>query len=217
MGANMYEVLILLVLINLGFTGFIWRIVRRGPQRKFLAKFLNGKPITPKHTPSSLGNSIRITREDERFFSDFEMFADALNHRFEPNEPWRLQERPDAELTGREEQLRGQPDHLPCPHIPLSRCRFHELGQHRWFRITSAGRFSPLGPLGIVVLDLVDGIPGLAECNQNGFGEVHAFLITFRDLVPRCAMSRSRMIDEGSFDGARHNYETDEQAFARIS
>ena len=27
------------------------------------------------------------------------MFADALNHRFEPNEPWRLQERPNAELT----------------------------------------------------------------------------------------------------------------------
>jgi hypothetical protein len=81
-------------------------------------------------------------------------------------------------------------------------------GQPRWFRITSAGRFSPLGPLGIVALDLIDGIPGLAECNQNGFGEVHAFLITFRDLVPRCAMSRSRMIDEGSFDGARHNYET---------
>jgi hypothetical protein len=104
----MYEILILLVLINFGFTGFIWRMVRRAPQRKFLAKLLNGHPITPKHTPSSLGSSMRITGEDERFFSDFEMFGDALNHGFEPNEPWRLQERSDAELTGREEPEYGR-------------------------------------------------------------------------------------------------------------
>ena len=106
----MYEVLILLVLVNLGFTSYIWQTVRRGPKRKILGKLLNGKPITPNHTPSSLRNGIelRITDEDRRFFSDFEMFADALNHRFEPNEPWRLQERPDAELTGREEPEYGR-------------------------------------------------------------------------------------------------------------
>jgi hypothetical protein len=99
----MYEVLILLVLANLGFTGYIWRTVRRVPKRKFQGKLLNGKPITPNHTPSSLpsGTELRISDEDRRFFSDFEMFAVALNHRFEPNEPWRLQERPNAELTGR--------------------------------------------------------------------------------------------------------------------
>jgi hypothetical protein len=110
LGANMYEVLILLVLANLGFTSYIWRTVRRGPKRKFLDKLLNAKPITPNHTPSSLGNGIelRITDEDRRFFSDFEMFADALNHRFEPNEPWRLQERPNAELTSREEPEYGR-------------------------------------------------------------------------------------------------------------
>ena len=106
----MYEALILLVLVNLGFTSYIWRTLRRGPKRKFLGKLLNGKPITPNHTPSSLGNGIelRITDGDRRFFSDFEMFADALNHRFEPNEPWRLQERSDAELTGREEPEYGR-------------------------------------------------------------------------------------------------------------
>ena len=54
----MYEVLILLVLVNLGFTSYIWRTVRRGPKRKFLGKLLNGKPITPNHTPSSLRNGI---------------------------------------------------------------------------------------------------------------------------------------------------------------
>src|SRR5438552_514341 len=106
----MYEILILLVLVNLGFTSYIWRTVRRGPKRKFLGKLLNGKPITPNHTPSSLRNGIelRITDGDRRFFSDFEMFADALNHRFEPNELWRLQERSDAELTGREEPEYGR-------------------------------------------------------------------------------------------------------------
>ena len=36
------------------------------------------------------------------------MFADALNHRFEPNEPWRVQELPNAELTGREEPDYGR-------------------------------------------------------------------------------------------------------------
>ena len=106
----MYEVLILLVLVNLGFTSYIWRTVGHGPKRKFLGKLLNGKPITPYHTPSSLGNGteLRITDEDRRFFSDFEMFVDALNHRFEPNEPWRLQERPDGELIGREEPEYGR-------------------------------------------------------------------------------------------------------------
>src|SRR3954454_1935327 len=105
----MYEVLILLVLVNLGFTSYFWRMVRRGPKRKFMGKLLNGKPITPNHTPPSLRNGIElgITDEDRRFFSDFEMFADALNHRFEPNEPWRLQERPDAELTGRDTGVRS--------------------------------------------------------------------------------------------------------------
>src|SRR5260370_2630867 len=107
----MYEVLILLFLVNLGFTSCMWRTVRRGRKRKLLGKLINGKPITPNHTPSWLRNGIElgITDEDRRFFSDFEMFAGALNHRFEPNEPWRLQERPDAELTGREEPEDGRP------------------------------------------------------------------------------------------------------------
>jgi hypothetical protein len=106
----MYEVLILLVLVNLGFTSYIWQTVRHSPRRNFQAKLLNGKPITPNHAPSSLGNGteLRISDEDRRFFSDFEMFADALNHRFEPNEPWRLQERPSAELAGREEPEYGR-------------------------------------------------------------------------------------------------------------
>lgn len=37
----MYEILIILILINLGFTYYIWRMVKRGPKRKFLAKLLD--------------------------------------------------------------------------------------------------------------------------------------------------------------------------------
>src|SRR5229473_355264 len=47
LGANMYGVLILLVLVNLGFTNYMRRTIRRGPRRKFLGKQVNGKPITP--------------------------------------------------------------------------------------------------------------------------------------------------------------------------
>src|SRR5258707_14780971 len=110
----MYEVLVLLVLVNLGFTSYIWRTVRRGPKRKFLGKLLNGEPITPNHTPSSLrnGTELRITDEDRRFFSDLDMFADALNHSFEPNEPWRSQQRPNPELQRREEPEYGRHHHI---------------------------------------------------------------------------------------------------------
>jgi hypothetical protein len=68
--------------------------------------------------------------------------------------------------------------------------------------ITSAGAFSALGPRGILVLDLSDGISGLAKSNQHSFGEVDTFFVTFRDLVPRRAMPRTRMINKSGFDGA---------------
>ena len=51
------------------------------------------------------------------------MFADALNHRFEPNEPWRLQERPNAELTGREEPEYGR-RYETLTNTALETCRF---------------------------------------------------------------------------------------------
>jgi hypothetical protein len=73
--------------------------------------------------------------------------------------------------------------------------------------ITSAGRFSPLGPLGIPVPDLAYDISGLAKGNQHSLGEVDTFFVTFRDLVPRRAMPRTRMINESGFDGARYDDE----------
>jgi hypothetical protein len=67
--------------------------------------------------------------------------------------------------------------------------------------ITSAGRFSSLGPLGIPVPDLADDISGLAKGNQHSLGEVDTFFVTFGDLVPRRAVPRTWMINEGRFNG----------------
>src|SRR6266404_5943166 len=60
---------------------------------------------------------------------------------------------------------------------------------------------SPLGPRGILVLDLANRISGLAKGNQHGLGEMDTFFVTFRDLVPRRAVSRTGMINESGFDG----------------
>jgi len=48
---------------------------------------------------------------------------------------------------------------------------------------------------------LADGISGFAKGNQHSFGEVDTFFVTFRDLVPRRTMPRTRMINESGFDG----------------
>jgi hypothetical protein len=69
------------------------------------------------------------------------------------------------------------------------------------YRITSAGRFAPLGPRGILVLDLANRISGLAKGSQHGLGEVDTFFVTFRNLVPRRAVPRTWMINERGFDG----------------
>jgi hypothetical protein len=66
----------------------------------------------------------------------------------------------------------------------------------------SAGRFSPLGPRGILVLDLANRISGFAKSNQHSLGEVDTFFVTFRDLVPRRAVPRTWVINEGRFNGA---------------
>src|SRR6202166_4157150 len=66
---------------------------------------------------------------------------------------------------------------------------------------SSAAPFSPLGPRGILVLDLANRISRLAKGNQHSLGEVDTFYVTFRDLVPGRAVPRTRMIDESGFDG----------------
>lgn len=61
---------------------------------------------------------------------------------------------------------------------------------------------SSLGVRGILVFNLVNGISGFAKSNQHSLGEMNAFFVTFRDLVPRRAVPRTGMINESGFDGA---------------
>src|SRR6202011_64175 len=73
-----------------------------------------------------------------------------------------------------------------------------------FWRTTNEGKYRSRRralPLGIFVVDLCDGISGFAKGNQNSFGEVDTFFVTFRDLVPRRTMPRTRMINESGFDG----------------
>jgi hypothetical protein len=62
--------------------------------------------------------------------------------------------------------------------------------------------FSSLGFRGILVLDLGNGISGFAKSNEHSLGEMNAFFVTFRDLVPLRAVPRTGMINESGFDGA---------------
>jgi hypothetical protein len=56
--------------------------------------------------------------------------------------------------------------------------------------------FSPLGPWGILVLDLGNGISGFAKSDQHSLGEMITFFATFRHWVPRRAVLRTGMINE---------------------
>jgi len=50
-------------------------------------------------------------------------------------------------------------------------------------------------------------ITGFAKSNQHSLGEMDTFFVTFRDLVSRCAVPRTGMINESGFDGACHHDE----------
>src|SRR6266436_8236817 len=87
-------------------------------------------------------------------------------------------------------------------------CRAHMPAWRRALRRAPRcrpGRFSPLGPRGILVLDLANRISGLAKGNQHSLGEVDTFFVTFGDLVPRRAVPRTRMINESGFDCVRYD------------
>src|SRR6266542_1733132 len=87
----MYEVLILLVLVNLGFTSYIWRTVRRDPKRKFLGKLLNGKPITPNHTSS--GQNIEASVAEPPLLPQVQNLAVERGHKCRPATQYRSESR----------------------------------------------------------------------------------------------------------------------------
>jgi hypothetical protein len=77
-------------------------------RNKLLAALFESGPIEPRHdVPSSLTGdwgTHRASEDEHQFFSDFDLFADAVNAHYSPDEhgnwggPWRLQELPDTEL-----------------------------------------------------------------------------------------------------------------------
>lgn len=92
--------LVVLVILNLLFTSYLWQQTRRGPKRKFRQALESGEPITPKRArPADIGKRWGVSDGDLQFFEDFDLFGDALNNVLE-DEPWRVQELPNAEISG---------------------------------------------------------------------------------------------------------------------
>src|SRR6266481_5823447 len=71
----------------------------------------------------------------------------------------------------------------------------------KWHPRSRRQELLAFGLRGILVLDLGNGISGLAKGNQHSLGEMDTFFVTFRDLVPRRAVARTGMINESGFDG----------------
>src|SRR5262245_60818057 len=73
------------------------------PNKKFLKRIFDTKPITPKHEPPPPLKKGYAAREKElQFFSDFAEFANVVNWHLASeynNRPWRLQELPEVDLS----------------------------------------------------------------------------------------------------------------------
>ena len=80
-----FEILSILVVLNLGVTFSLWRTAARRPltaEKKFLQKLMRSEPITPKHNPPKVaGGDFAVVASDayRQFFSDFTEFADVVN------------------------------------------------------------------------------------------------------------------------------------------
>lgn len=104
-----FEILAIIVVLNVVATITLWRTAARRPEKlkkKFLNQLWRSKPVTPKHKPppSLKEGEWGVEKKELQFFSDFEDFANVINwwltdpDVYQDN-PWRLQELPNAELT----------------------------------------------------------------------------------------------------------------------
>jgi hypothetical protein len=101
-----FDVLAVLVIVNVLATIALWRAAARKPaklKKKFITALLHSKPIVPKHrSPKIVGDGLTsfVDDEDRQFFNDFAEFANVVNWwlRDTMETPWRLQELPDTEL-----------------------------------------------------------------------------------------------------------------------
>lgn len=101
-GRGMDTWLIVLVVMNLLLTSYLWQQTRRGPKRKFRRALESGGPITPKHArPAEIAKGWGVSDSDLQFFEDFDLFGDALNRVLkDEDEPWRVQELSNTEISG---------------------------------------------------------------------------------------------------------------------
>jgi len=115
-----FEVLAIILFLNVMATITLWRIAARKPpkpKKKFVTELLRSKPIAPKHQPpKSIGESIPslVTEEDRLFFGDFADFAAVVNWWLADEHvgalfpsPWCLQELPDTELELNSSAMEG--------------------------------------------------------------------------------------------------------------
>jgi hypothetical protein len=105
-----FEILTIIVLVNVAVTIELWRRAARRPERpqkKFLKRLFDTKPITPKHQPPPLEFDTpgvagkKAKTELMQFFSDFAEFANVVNWWLAEDykrSPWRLQELPEVDL-----------------------------------------------------------------------------------------------------------------------
>jgi hypothetical protein len=105
-----FEILTIIVLVNLGLTIALWLSAARRPEkpkRKFRNRLWRSKPITPKHQPPPPLDEKQygVDKETLQFFSDFEDFANVVNawlagpYTHHLSNQWRLQELPKSELS----------------------------------------------------------------------------------------------------------------------
>ena len=109
-----FEILTILVLVNIGATIELWRLWRRAARRpeklkkEFLKRVFDTKPITPKHQPppplkEGYAGGAAGEKEELQFFSDFAEFANVVNwwlgEAYNARLPWRLQELPKVGLS----------------------------------------------------------------------------------------------------------------------
>jgi hypothetical protein len=97
-----FEILTIIVLLNVVATIELWRRAARRPEKlkkKFCDRLWWGNPITPKHEPPPPLKTGMGVRNPEQFSSDFEDFANVINWHLVDYAPWRLQELPTFELS----------------------------------------------------------------------------------------------------------------------
>jgi hypothetical protein len=101
-----FEILTIIVLVNLGLTIELWRRAARQaekPKKKFRDRLWWDKPITPKHEPPPApldeAGMVMGVRNPKQFSGDFEDFANVINWHLVGYAPWRVQELPTFELS----------------------------------------------------------------------------------------------------------------------